>query len=69
MSNAIPAEINPKGYGHILDMLEDAVATYGDKPAYTSILQTFTYAQFGQMVDDFSSYLASLEGLEPGDRV
>ena len=34
MSNAIPAEINPKGYGHILDMLEDAVATYGDKPAH-----------------------------------
>ena len=31
MSNTIPADINPKGYTHILDMLEDAVATYGRK--------------------------------------
>ena len=69
MSNTIPAELNPKGYDHILDMLDDAVNTYGDKPAYTSILQTFTYSQFGQMVEDFSSYLASLDGLEPGDRI
>ncbi len=69
MSNTIPADINPKGYTHILDMLEDAVATYGNKPAYTSITQTFTYRQFATMVDDFSSYLASLPGMEPGDRV
>ena len=69
MSNTIPADINPKGYTHILDMLEDAVATYGDRPAYTSITQTFTYSQFSGMVDDFASYLASLPGMEPGDRV
>ena len=64
MSNAIPAEINPKGYGHILDMLEDAVATYGDKPAYTSILQTSPMPSSGRwwMI---SPLPASLRALSP----
>lgn len=62
----------PSGMLHKL--VDDAAASFGTKPALTTILPTgadttINYAQYRQYVRDFASYLREVAGLQAGDTV
>jgi long-chain acyl-CoA synthetase len=65
----IPAEINPDGYGSILEMLEGAMARYADKPAFRCFGQTLTYADTDRLSHAFAAFLQYRLGIKKGDRV
>lgn len=53
----------------IVDAFLQAVEKYRDKPAYTCMGCTLTYAQLDHLSQQFSAFLQHHTGLEPGDRI
>jgi long-chain acyl-CoA synthetase len=65
----IPADINPDAYSSVLEMLEDAMKRYADRPAFRCFGQTLTYADTDRSSRDFAAFLQSKLGVQKGDRV
>jgi long-chain acyl-CoA synthetase len=65
----IPAEINPDAYSSVLEMLEQAMKRFADKPAFRCFGQTLTYADTDRLSRDFAAYLQSKLGVKKGDRI
>ena len=65
----IPPEIDPHAHGSVLEMLEDAMQRYTDKPAFRCFGQTLTYADTDRLSRDFAAYLQRKLGVRKGDRV
>src|SRR5262245_4912770 len=65
----IPTEIDPHAYGSVLELLEDAMQRYADKPAFRCFGQTLTYADTDRLSRDFAAYLQRKLGVRMGDRV
>jgi long-chain acyl-CoA synthetase len=65
----IPTEIDPHAYGSVLELLEDAMQRYADKPAFRCFGQTLTYADTDRLSRDFAAYLQRKLGVQKGDRV
>ena len=65
----IPAEIEPDAYGSVLDMLEDAIKQFADKPAFRCFGQVLTYADVDRLSRRFAGYLQRQHGVKKGDRV
>lgn len=65
----LPNEVDVSQYPNIYSAFSQAIDKYGDRPAYTSLGCTITYAQLGAYVEQFASYLQNHTSLEPGDRV
>jgi long-chain acyl-CoA synthetase len=53
----------------IPDVLARAVANYSDKPAYTCMGHTLSYAQLDALSLQFAAYLQNHTDLKPGDRI
>ncbi|HSC75343.1 MAG TPA: AMP-binding protein [Pseudomonadales bacterium] len=53
----------------IPDVLMRAVKTYADKPAYTCMGHTLTYAALDALSLQFAAYLQHYTDLQPGDRI
>src|SRR6516164_3255765 len=49
----IPADINADAYSSTLDMLEQAMKRFADKPAFRCFGQTLTYADTDRLSRDF----------------
>ena len=64
----VPAEIDISPYPSLLDVLDDSCRRFADRPAYTSMGVTLTYAQLDRLSRDFAAWLQS-RGLRQGDRV
>ena len=64
----IPAEIGPFRHSSLADMLLEACRTYGNRPAFTSMGKSITFAELEKASRDFAAYLQST-GLEKGARV
>lgn len=62
----VPADIAPQGT--LIDVLEQACAQFGPKPAYISMGASISYAELDQRSRDFAAWLQA-QGLQPGDRV
>jgi long-chain acyl-CoA synthetase len=65
----IPSEIDPHAYGSVLELLEDAMQRYADKPAFRCFGQTLTYADTDRLSRHFAAYLQRKLGVQKGDRV
>lgn len=65
----VPAEVDTDGTASIVQLLETAVATFRDKPAYTNYGKTLTYNDIDAQSRAFAAYLRGTLGLEAGDRV
>ncbi|GAB4352386.1 MAG: long-chain fatty acid--CoA ligase [Oricola sp.] len=63
-----PAEMGEIAYASLADMVERCCAKYADRPAYSCMDKTLTYAQLDAASHAFAAYLQSA-GLEKGDRV
>ncbi len=65
----VPAEINPNEYASIVEMIEESVERFADKPAFTSMGRTINYADYDRLSRCFAAYLQQVAGLEKGDRI
>jgi long-chain acyl-CoA synthetase len=65
----IPAEINADAYTSVVDMLEQAMQRFADKPAFRCFGQTLTYADIDRRSRDFAAYLQNKLAVKKGDRV
>ncbi|MES2264185.1 MAG: AMP-binding protein [Pseudomonadota bacterium] len=65
----IPAEINPDACRSVVELLETAMATYADHPAFRSFGQTLSYADVDRLSRDFAAYLQRELGVVKGDRI
>ena len=64
-----PAEIDPDAHGSVVEMLEQAMQRYRDKPAFRCFGQTLTYADTDRLSHDFAAYLQKRLGVSKGDRI
>ncbi|MCF6194706.1 MAG: AMP-binding protein [Kangiellaceae bacterium] len=65
----VPEEINPDAYQSIIEIFDQSVAKFSDKPAFENLGTTYTYRELDQKSTDFAAYLQQKLGLEQGDRI
>ena len=65
----VPEEINPDEYSSVLDVFEQSVAKYSDRPAFNNMGAILTYAELDKKATDFAAYLQNELGLQQGDRL
>ena len=61
--------INPDAYNSILEVFEESAKINADKPAFTGIGFTLTYAEVDRLSTDLAVYLQTYTDLERGDRI
>lgn len=68
----VPEEIDIEGYTCLVDLINDTLEKFKDRPAFTSIVagstKTFNFAEIDEKSRAFGQYLQSI-GLKPGDRI
>jgi long-chain acyl-CoA synthetase len=65
----IPAQINPDQYPNIQTVLKDSCQRFADKPAFSNMGKTITYAELYELSGHFAAYLQQNTDLKPGDRI
>jgi long-chain acyl-CoA synthetase len=65
----VPTDIDPDEYASLRDLFDEAVATHGNKPAYTNMGASLTFAQLDELSRAFAAWLQKKSGLAAGDRV
>src|SRR5690606_32524913 len=64
----VPADIDTSPYQSLLTMLDESCRRFADRPAYTSLGVTISYAELDRLSRDFAAWLQS-RGMRQGDRV
>jgi long-chain acyl-CoA synthetase len=68
----VPHDIDIEGYTCLVDLINDTLIKFKDRPAYTSVVgsskKTLSFADIDQKSKAFGAYLQSL-GLQPGDKI
>ena len=65
----VPAEVDVDEYPSIVSVLQAALAKYRDRPAFSSLGKTITYAEVDRLSACFAAYLLGELKLKRGDRV
>lgn len=65
----IPAEVDATAQGTIVDLLENAVAEFGDKAAFHALYTNLRYSEIDRLSRDFAAYLQTKLSLAKGARV
>ena len=65
----VPAEIDPSAYASIRDVFDQSVAKFADKPAFTNMGCTITFAELERLSRAFGAWLQQGARLAPGARV
>lgn len=65
----VPAEISADRYTSLIDLFEQAVKRYGDRPAFINMGQTMSFRLLEERSRAFAAYLQQGLGLKKGDRV
>ncbi len=65
----IPHEINADSARSITEVLDKACVEFADKPCFSNLGFTLTYADMDRESRKFAAYLQSIPGLVPGDRI
>ena len=65
----VPAQIDMDEYPTIVSVLENAITTYRDRPAFSNLGNTLTYAEIDKLSAQFAAYLLGELKLKKGDRV
>ena len=66
---SIPSRIDTDSYPSIVALFEEALSTYRDEAACSSVGHTLTYADLDRLSAQFAGWLQHGAGLEQGDRV
>lgn len=65
----VPAEIDVDEYPSIVAVLQNAIDKYRDRPAFSNLGRTITYADVDRLSAQFAAYLLGELKLKRGDRV
>lgn len=65
----IASEIDADLYPNIQAVLAESCEKYADKPAFTNLGKTITYADVYRLSGDFAAWLQHKTDLQPGDRI
>ncbi|WP_303289484.1 long-chain fatty acid--CoA ligase [Marinobacter sp. SS5-14b] len=65
----IPREVDLKKYKNMVDVFDQAVKKYADKPAFTAVGVTLTYRDLDTQSRNFAAWLQNKTDLKPGDRI
>jgi long-chain acyl-CoA synthetase len=65
----VPAEIDVDEFPSIPSVLEGAIRNFRDRPAFTNLGKTLTYAEIDELSRQFAAYLLGELKLKKGDRV
>jgi len=65
----VPAEIDADEFPSIVSVLDSAIVKYRDRPAFSNLGKTLTYADIDRLSAEFASYLLNVLKLKKGDRV
>jgi long-chain acyl-CoA synthetase len=65
----VPAQINPKQYASLVELVQESCTRFPDKPAFTSMGRTIDYATYDRLSRDFAAFLQEVAGLQKGDRI
>ena len=64
----VPAAVDLRRFASLKELFEQSCRKFHDRPAFTSMGATLTYAETDRLSRDFAAYLQGL-GLQPGERV
>jgi long-chain acyl-CoA synthetase len=67
--DGVPAEINPDEFRSLQHVIEHAIATWPDRPAFTCMDRTLTYRDLDRLATRLAAYLQRVARLRKGDRV
>lgn len=65
----VPAEIDNGGNESLRDLLDKSFAEFADRPAYTNMDVTISYAELDRLSRRFAAWLQNRAGLSKGDRI
>ncbi|MGB4073218.1 long-chain-fatty-acid--CoA ligase FadD1 [Pseudomonas sp.] len=65
----IAAEINPDQYPNIQAVLKESCQRFANKPAFSNMGKTISYAELYELSGIFAAYLQQHTDLQPGDRI
>lgn len=65
----IPAEIDSGTTGTVVDLLNNAVSRFGDKPAFHCLDANLRFSEVDSLSRDFAAWLQNAKGIKKGDRV
>jgi long-chain acyl-CoA synthetase len=65
----VPAEVDVHEFSSVKDILERSCQRFADRPAYSNLGVTITYAELDRLTRQFAAFLQSLPGLKKGERV
>ncbi|MDC7807275.1 long-chain fatty acid--CoA ligase [Luteimonas sp BLCC-B24] len=65
----VPATIDPEEYRSVPAVLEEAITRFRDRPAFSNMGRTITYAELDARSLEFAQYLLGELKLKKGDRV
>jgi len=64
----IPANIDADAYGSLVEIIDETLKKYGDKPAFACMGAEMSFKELDDYSTAFGAYLIS-RGLEPGDKI
>jgi len=66
--SGIPVNIDPDKYSSLVEMIDETLKKFGDKPAFVCMGEELSFAELDTQANAFGAYLIS-RGLEPGDKI
>src|SRR3954464_8458861 len=64
----VPTQIDTRQYGSLVDLFEKSIRDFGDRPAFTCMGKTITFAELDERARHFGAWLQA-KGLTKGARV
>src|SRR5882672_7952991 len=64
----VPAEIDTRQYGSLVELFEKSIREFGDRPAFTNMGKTLRFSELDTLARNFGAWLQS-KGLPKGTRV
>ena len=65
----VPNDIDPTAYGSIVEVFERSCKKFADRPAFSNMGVTLTYAELDRLSAAFAAYLQRHTDLKPGERI
>ncbi|MFO7528801.1 MAG: long-chain fatty acid--CoA ligase [Marinobacter sp.] len=65
----VPREVDLNKYQSMVDVFEQAVKKYADRPAFSAVGATLTYRDLDTQSRNFAAWLQNKTDLKPGDRI
>jgi len=67
--STLPGDLNTEGYQNLNQLFDKCIKAYSERPAFTSLGCSLSYAQLDRYSRAFANYLIEEAGLKPGDRM